>query len=70
MKHLTPRQFEVLVALADGEGRKDAAHRLGISYNTVRSHTTMAFQALETDTLVGAYRRLGWLQVPTRRHDA
>ena len=37
---LTTRQRQVLALLAEGLGDKQIARRLGISPNTVRSHTT------------------------------
>lgn len=35
---LTPREREVLSCLADGAGRREAAERLHLSANTVRTH--------------------------------
>jgi len=35
---LTPREIEVLVMLAEGEGNKTIARRLGISEHTVKFH--------------------------------
>jgi DNA-binding CsgD family transcriptional regulator len=43
---LTPREVEVLAALADGLTNKTAARRLGISPHTVKFHTEQLFRKL------------------------
>jgi two-component system nitrate/nitrite response regulator NarL len=43
---LTPREVEVLTALADGLSNKAAARRLGISPHTVKFHIEQLFRKL------------------------
>jgi DNA-binding NarL/FixJ family response regulator len=43
---LTPREIEVLTALADGLGNKAVARRLGISPHTVKFHIESLFRKL------------------------
>jgi DNA-binding NarL/FixJ family response regulator len=38
LERLTPREKEVLRLMAEGKASRDIAHRLGISYTTVRTH--------------------------------
>jgi DNA-binding CsgD family transcriptional regulator len=47
---LTPREVEVLTALADGFGNKAAARRLGISPHTVKFHIEALFRKLGART--------------------
>jgi two-component system NarL family response regulator len=67
---LTPREREVLACLADGAGRRQAAARLGLSANTVRTHlqnlmtklrvhSTLEAVALTRPELNGAATRRG-----------
>lgn len=44
---LTPRQRQILQLLADGNTTADAAHRLGLSAETVRTHTKAALARLD-----------------------
>ena len=37
--HLSPRELEVIQGLANGEGQKEIALRLGISQSTVKRYT-------------------------------
>ena len=47
---LTPREVEVLAALADGLGNKAVARRLGISPHTVKFHIESLFRKLGAGT--------------------
>lgn len=47
---LTPREIEVLAALADGLGNKACARRLGISPHTVKFHIESLFRKLGAAT--------------------
>jgi DNA-binding CsgD family transcriptional regulator len=47
---LTPREVEVLTALADGLGNKAVARRLGISPHTVKFHIEQLFRKLGAGT--------------------
>jgi NarL family two-component system response regulator YdfI len=44
---LSPREIEVLKMLADGQGNKIIAHRLGISEHTVKFHVASIMAKLE-----------------------
>ena len=47
---LTPREVEVLTALAEGLGNKAVARRLGISPHTVKFHIESLFRKLDAGT--------------------
>jgi DNA-binding CsgD family transcriptional regulator len=47
---LTPREIEVLAALAGGLGNKAVARRLGISPHTVKFHIEQLFRKLDATT--------------------
>ncbi len=55
---LTPRQRQVLAALADGCTNAQIARRLGIAESTVKKHLEHIFEALEVDNRVAAVARL------------
>jgi NarL family two-component system response regulator LiaR len=54
---LTPRELETLEALAAGHSTREIAERLGVSENTVKTHTTRVFDKL------GAQRRTQAVQL-------
>jgi two-component system, NarL family, response regulator YdfI len=59
---LTPREVEVLNALAEGHGNKQIAARLGISEHTVKTHLAAIFDKLDASNrteAVTAGARLG-----------
>ena len=61
---LTPREVEVLSALAEGHGNKGIAARLGISEHTVKTHLAAIFEKLGASNrteAVMAGARLGLL---------
>lgn len=58
---LTRRQIEVLRALEDGS-QKEAGAQLGITVPTVKNHLTAVYRKLGVNSLVEAYRQLGWLR--------
>jgi DNA-binding NarL/FixJ family response regulator len=66
---LTARQLEAVQAVADGLTYKQAAARMGVTSNTVRTHLHDAYVQLAVATaaqavlLCAAY---GWVTVPTR----
>ncbi|TWO71132.1 alpha/beta fold hydrolase [Caenimonas sedimenti] len=55
--HLTPRQSEVLRAVAAGRGDKEIARQLGLSPRTVEMHVAGAMKALDCATRAEAVAR-------------
>lgn len=51
---LTPRQMTVLGMLAEGMSKPEIAEQLGITENTVRSHTKRIYKAIGASSLVDA----------------
>jgi len=47
---LTPRELEVLAAMADGASNKAIARRLGISFHTVKFHVAAILAKLDADS--------------------
>jgi DNA-binding NarL/FixJ family response regulator len=47
---LTPRELEVLIAMADGAPNKAIARRLGISFHTVKFHIAAILEKLVAET--------------------
>jgi DNA-binding NarL/FixJ family response regulator len=58
---LTPRELEVLVAMADGMSNKAIARRLGISYHTVKFHVAAILAKLDADSRTEAVARAAHL---------
>lgn len=54
LTRLTPREREVLQALADGLSDRDIAERLYVSSDTVRRHMTNLLTKLEVDSRLQA----------------
>jgi DNA-binding NarL/FixJ family response regulator len=54
LAQLTPRERDVLQALADGLNDKEIAQRLYISYETVRTHMVNILRKLEADSRLQA----------------
>lgn len=61
---LTPREWEVLAALANATGNQATADELGISLQTVKNIAHAAYTKLGVTSLIQACRLLGWLRVP------
>lgn len=61
---LSAKEQQVLEASAGDDPLKRVAGRLGMAYSTAKNHRTRAFAKLGVRTLTGAYRQLGWLDVP------
>src|SRR5262245_32878714 len=58
---LTPRELEVLAAMADGASNKMIARRLGISYHTVKFHVAAILTKLDADSRTEAVARAAHL---------
>ena len=54
---LSPREVEILEALALGESNKELARRLGISPNTVKTHVARVYQKLDVARRVQAIEK-------------
>ena len=54
---LTPREIEVLTAIADGLSNKEAARRLGISQHTVKFHLESLFRKLDAKSRADAVHK-------------
>ncbi|HEY3918315.1 MAG TPA: response regulator transcription factor [Stellaceae bacterium] len=57
MPVLTPREHEVLAAMADGASNKVIARRLGISFHTAKFHIASILAKLDADTRTEALAR-------------
>jgi DNA-binding NarL/FixJ family response regulator len=58
----TPRETEVLIALAAGETAEDTAPKLGISHRTVKQHTTTLLRKFGARSKIALFARLLGLQ--------
>jgi len=58
---LTPREHEVLAAMADGASNKVIARRLGISLHTVKFHVAAILAKLDADSRTEAVARAAHL---------
>ena len=54
---LTPRELEVLAAMADGASNKTIARRLGISFHTAKFHVAAILAKLDADSRTEAVAR-------------
>ena len=54
---LTPRELEVLAAMADGASNKAIARRLGISFHTAKFHVAAILEKLNADSRTEAVTR-------------
>jgi DNA-binding NarL/FixJ family response regulator len=58
---LTPRELDVITAMADGASNKAIARRLGISFHTVKFHVAAVLAKLDADTRTEAVARAAQL---------
>lgn len=58
---LSPRELEIIEALAAGESNKEMARRLGISPNTVKTHIARVYEKLEVQRRVQAVEKARFL---------
>lgn len=66
IEHLTPREHDVLVLVADGLRNREIANRLGISEHTVKFHLAAIFGKLAAASRTEVVRkalRLGLIDV-------
>jgi len=61
---MTPRQRDVMRALALTGDQQAAADLLGMSPLTLKRHLTNIYAALGVQSVVSAFRELGWLALP------
>ena len=64
---LTPRQIDVIQAVAEGKSNKQIAYALGLSEGTVKLHVTAILKLLNVNNRTGAVREAERLGVI--RHD-
>ena len=60
---LTPREMDVLLALARGVPRKQVAARQCVTEDTVHSLARTAFRRLGVTSLVEAMNIMGWVRI-------
>ncbi|MFZ1989339.1 MAG: LuxR C-terminal-related transcriptional regulator [Alphaproteobacteria bacterium] len=60
---LTPREIEVLQALADGASNKEIARALGISFHTAKFHVAAILEKLDAATRTEAVTRAARLGI-------
>lgn len=60
---LSPRELEIIEALAAGESNKEMARRLGISPNTVKTHLSRVYEKLEVQRRVQAIEKARFLML-------
>jgi DNA-binding NarL/FixJ family response regulator len=61
MMPLTPRELEVLAAMADGASNKAIARRLGISFHTAKFHVAAILAKLDADSRTEAVTKAAHL---------
>lgn len=58
---LSPREVEMLEALASGESNKEIARRFGISPNTVKTHLARVYEKLDVQRRMQAVEKARFL---------
>ena len=58
---MTPREREILGAMANGDSNKAIARRLGISFHTVKFHVAAVLEKLDADTRTEAVTKAAQL---------
>ena len=51
----TPRQLELMAYIAEGRSRKEVAHLLGISLQTIKNHMSDLYERLNADDCCHAF---------------
>jgi len=67
---ITPREYDVLLAMTAGDGNKAMARTLGVSPNTVKTHIARLFDKLEVSSRVQALERARRLRLIPGTGDA
>lgn len=67
---ITPREYDVLLAMTAGDGNKAMARSLGVSPNTVKTHIARLFDKLEVSSRVQALERARLLRLIPGTGDA
>lgn len=60
---ISPRELEIIAALATGDSNKEMARRLGISPNTIKTHIARVYEKLEVQKRVQAIEKARFLGV-------
>ena len=60
---LTPREIEVVTALADGASNKEIARKLGISFHTAKFHVAAILEKLDATTRTEAVTKAARLGI-------
>lgn len=60
---ISPRELEIIEALASGESNKELARRFEISPNTVKTHVARVFEKLEASNRVKAIEKARFLEL-------
>ena len=60
---ISPRELEIIAALASGESNKQLARRFGISPNTVKTHVARVYEKLEVQKRVQAIEKARFLEL-------
>lgn len=69
MNGLTPRELDVMVALAvTGEDYRHVADLLGIKTQTVKNHSLSARSKMGARSNMDWFRLAGWLRIPDEVH--
>jgi DNA-binding CsgD family transcriptional regulator len=63
-QELSQREWEVLRAVAQLGGQREAALELGIAEGTVKNHLTRIYRKLGVTTQAEALAAVGWLRLP------
>lgn len=61
---LTGRELDVLVVMSYGRTQEEGATELAVTLQTLKNHLSAVYEKTGSRNLVGAYRRLGWLNIP------
>ncbi len=60
---ISPREMEVLSALASGQSNKEIARSLSVSPNTIKTHIANLFEKLDVDRRVRAIEKAKFLRI-------